>query len=410
MRRLFWKEWQERRIWLLLWALAEVGVGVFAHAQPPFGLFRNTSVWMLLPTALALLAGLGAYGSELTGGRAHFLYSRALSWKQVLLAKLLPGLSVLVAAPLITTGILRLCAHAPYTHFMTPANLFSGASWMVLFTGLAYFAGFGCSIVSSGMAGSILVLLGYSGAVFLVMVLHSKVFHYPPILLFLSLTLAPLLGGIIIARFGIMLSPGARVRRFALAVLIPLIIISTAGFLPAIRKTEHRFDQTVSNFPMQIVSRSGGSAFVMRWDSPSRHSYWVDLRHTRLLPLPDNQYFLAWSSNDCLITQTVDSNGKIADGCLLTWLDHGQLRHHRFEFGWPRHPYASPDGRKVLWALDEGLVVYDLPTDMSQSFPVGNISNDGADCWWQSDAVIGYLDPATGRPVLIRLAGQGRSE
>jgi len=406
MKQLLWKEWQERRIWLLLWAVAEVGVGVFAHTQSPFGSFEpNGSTWILLPGALALLAGLGAYGSELAGGRAAFLYTRALSWKQVLLAKLLPGVAVLVGAPFISACILRLSAHAPYTHFMTPVNLLSGALWMMSFTGMAFFAGFGCSIVLSGLAGSILVLFGFFGAVFLGSTLLAKVSGYPSEV-FLGYIVTPLLAVVVLARFGITLSPGARLRRFALAVLIPLIIISSAGFLPALRKNNRLAERIVS---VQIVSPSGESAFARRWYDAWK-GYWFDLRNKRLLPLPENQFFLAWASNECLITQTIDPvTGKISDGCLLTWLDHGQLRSHRFESGGTRHPYASPDGQKVLLLTGKDFCVFDLRTGTTQRFPVtwpnnSKASKEGADCWWQSNDVIGYTDPTTGQPVLKKLA------
>ena len=321
MRALLWKEWHERRYWLLLFALAEVGAGFFASAQSPFRWGQNASPWILLPVALALLAGLGTYGSELTGGRATFLYSRALCWKQVLLAKVLLGVSVLVAAPVLTALMLPRYVPAPYLPFMTPANLLLGALWVILLTGTAFFIGLGCSIVLAGLAGSILVLLGYLGLFLLISTLYQHLPGNPMLIHSIGFCCAPLLAAVVIARFGITLSPGARLRRFALVLFFPVVAGCLLELLPQARTFGEDPAQTAYNFT-PIMSPSGVYAYAVclgkdaKWlkvpfefyacglwsvKDANQPNYWVSIANKRcILPPTDpvslKQYFIGWST------------------------------------------------------------------------------------------------------------------
>ena len=429
MSALLWKEWQERRYWLLLFALAEVGTGVFTPAQSPFGWGQNTSGWGLLPVAVALLAGLGAYGSELTGGRATFLYSRAICWKQVLFAKLLLGVSVLAAAPVLTALILRLKAPAPYLPFMTPAHLLFGALWVILLTGTAFCVGLGCSIVLTGLAGSILVLLGYIGICFLLYALLPygvNLTGNQAFFLSIGCCYAPMLPAVVIARFGITLSPGERLCRSALLLPIPLI----AGFLLASLPQAAKFGadpaQTAYNFAASPLSPSGVYAYA-EWSGKDgrQHNYLVDIANKRCLLAPSNlvslgQAYAAWSPNDCLIAQamhpTKNTNGTVTavpSDYTFIWLQHGQLRSRSFTSAQLSYnqadPRASPDGTKVLLSLlyhdERKIVVCDLRTDTLQIIPIRWPKGSGynSPCWWQSDDVIGYISPYTGQRVLVKL-------
>lgn len=422
MRQLLWKEWQERRLWLLLWAVAEVGTGVIAQTQSPFGMQQSvwelTASWLPLPTVLALLAGLGAYGSELTGARASFLYSRALSWKQVLLAKVLLGLTAVVGAPLLTAVIQCLCAPAQYRPFMTPAHLLLGMLWVILLTGIAFFIGLGCSIVLPGLAGSALALLGYVGISYLAVSMVQLLGYRPQVLTMIFLVIfgaailaAPLLAAIVIARFGLTLSPGARVCRFTLLLIIPII----AGALLLLTSQQYQFGdqppQLSSVCAKSVMSPSGWSTYA-EWvvQNSTLQAYWVDLAGQRCLPLPSDQSFLAWTDNDCLLTKTdqqkTDLHGRAhresADDCTITWLKNGQLRSHHFAIGQAYYTLPSPDGAKILFLTGKDIVVYDLHTEKMQRFSVGWPKNY-CHCWWQTVDVIGYTDPYTGQRVLVKL-------
>ena len=165
MIRFFWKELHERWIWLTLWLLAVVAAAWLDKGQgfngEPF--VYNTS-WTMVPMGVALLAGLGAYGSELTGERATFLYSRPISWKQLLLVKVLLGLAVALLATTLGALAMRFTIPVEYLPFATPGKLALSSVEFAGITSIAYLVGLGCSIALPGLAGSILTLLiGFGG-------------------------------------------------------------------------------------------------------------------------------------------------------------------------------------------------------------------------------------------------------
>lgn len=123
MKRLLWKEWHERALWLTLWVLAVVVTTALGKGQSICGYSDMMSIWSAYALTFPFLAGLSAYGSELKGERVYFLYSRALSWKQVLAAKIIPGIVVALLAPLLGVLAVLLFIPAQYHPFMTPTNL-----------------------------------------------------------------------------------------------------------------------------------------------------------------------------------------------------------------------------------------------------------------------------------------------
>ena len=82
-----------------------------------------------------------------------FLFTRALSWQQVLLAKILLGMAVAVSMPLLAALVLRLTVAAPYQPFVTPVTLLQGAAMVMGYNFVAYLVGLGCSIVLPGWRG-----------------------------------------------------------------------------------------------------------------------------------------------------------------------------------------------------------------------------------------------------------------
>ena len=161
MRRLLWKEWQERRLWMALWVLIGVVTTVLGKGQRITNTYDIDMSWIMLTTAAAMLAGLGGYGSELHGERATFLYSRAITWKQILTAKLLLGVFNVVVSVIINAITGQLLLPVEYHPLVTPHSLVIGALIMAGFTGAVYLIGLACSTVLPGLAGSLLVLIGW---------------------------------------------------------------------------------------------------------------------------------------------------------------------------------------------------------------------------------------------------------
>ena len=141
MKRLFWKEWRERGLWFVLWTLSVVVLAALGESQQRGNQLTLMFPWILLPPLLALLAGLLGYGSELKGGRAAFLYSRAQLWKSLLFVKIISGLIVAVVS--VTLGALayRLTAPTVYLPLLTPEYLGKDAWATALITGSAYLFG-----------------------------------------------------------------------------------------------------------------------------------------------------------------------------------------------------------------------------------------------------------------------------
>lgn len=154
MAQLLWKEYREKRLWLLLVAGAVVFVVLMKSAYTFIGDWNpGRSLWDLLPCVLAILMGLSACSSELAGETASFLYSRPVSWKKLLLAKLAVGIGILAAAAIIGAIVYRVTCPAAYVRYATLGSLAQGVGEALLLTGLPYLVGFAMSVVLPGLLG-----------------------------------------------------------------------------------------------------------------------------------------------------------------------------------------------------------------------------------------------------------------
>ncbi len=234
MRRILWKEWRERWWWAVPWALAVLGVSLFAHGQVFCGESGvSITPWHALSWVPALLCGLAAYAPESRQARALFLFSRPAPWQLVLLGKVLFGLAVAVGVPLLAALCMKLGGPAPYRAFITPATALAGA-WTIIWPhSLIYLFGLACSTLLPGMAGGMLTLAGVvsllAGVVagLLDIVAPLLPLHYSNAVFYLLLTvglLAVLTAGVPLARFGLTLPVPARLTRFTLRLGLVLVV------------------------------------------------------------------------------------------------------------------------------------------------------------------------------------------
>ena len=157
MKRLLWKEFRERRWWALAWALAILGVSLFGRGQAFYGEQGMAfSPLLPIPFAIGLLIGAGAYAGELS--RSQALFSRPITPRALLTAKLLFAGMVCFGVPLLAAAIAWLAASDAVRHLMTPWTLLSGALGVAWLYGLCYLFGLTCSVVIPGYAGGILTL------------------------------------------------------------------------------------------------------------------------------------------------------------------------------------------------------------------------------------------------------------
>ena len=436
MTRLLWKEWQERRLWLGLWVLAVVGNVVFVHVPRPVTDWHYCAFdeWRL-PLLAALLAGLGAYGSELRGRRADFLYTRAHSWGQVLLAKLLLGAAAVATAALLGVVACRLTAPAAYLPFITPQHLLWVGWEIIEYTGLAFLLGTACSLVLPGLPGSLLMLLVVVGAAYLSDAVLGKMVggrydHWPSLV---SFALSMLLTGLLLARNGMTRPLGTRMRRFLLIFLVPALLSTVFVII------ETRHDPHIDRDWGFIESPSGANViakFTEDFRSQPDQLAWIHKAEQKVYPINFlNERFTywiqdsRWASGDYLFLQGRDKRMDRympTPQCVLLWWENGGLHHYNFSeqenacINTSRLPllFPAPDQRSLLIAGTAGILVFDRKTSTMRTIidvpeadqAYGKLDPSVPDlgapydrCWWQDADTIGYMHPVSGKRMLVRV-------
>ncbi|MHB9107866.1 MAG: ABC transporter permease [Armatimonadota bacterium] len=421
MRRLLWKEWQERGWWLLLWLLGMVVISALGLGFTPISV-SATSVWATLMPLLAVLSGLAGFGSELKGERALFLFSRAVSWKQVLAAKVLFGVIAALVISIISTAASALCCPEIYRSFITPASLGGELLVLAAITGIPYLIGLACSIVLPGLAGSVLVLLAgfglFAGAIYV----NSELHQQSTVFLQWALLLVPVTLTVVIARFGLTLSLRERITRAAVImvglVAVPLLLdISPLG--NALQK--RRFP----NHPYSAVSVSPSGQYqylqIGHYNiggTPGKNRYdhrWVAGGRRFDLPYPqdDDCYWRRWLDGDLLVVRT--NMGKVRPGTLSVtrWAESGpqtvSLRDLTQSYLRDETPMlVSPDRRRLLIVRGAYFQLFDLAANTAVIYNThaGALVDDpdntpapvlpDLQAWWDSDTVIGYQKPERG--------------
>jgi|GEM_PF-2111886 len=425
MRRLLWKEWQERRLWIALWVATGAALTALGKGQGVCNIAWMDSNWgMLIPLA-ALLAGLGGFGSELHRGRAAFLYSRAVTWKQILGAKLLLGLAAIIVSVIASAAAGRLLLPAEYHQLITPHSLLSGALVMAGFTAGAYLLGLAFSTVLPGVAGGLLVAVGWMAFISLLPLSGIK----EPVFSIILTLLAPLAAGLLIARFGVTLHAMARLRRFALVALAGLAAGVLLDFTPYAAELYKKLNAP-GNTPAEERFYNVNFSPDARYASAER--LFGNTTIPCLVRLSDGWFSFTdedfsgesyWLANNLLLTNKrgFTSEGKSARPELLLRQWHGdELQTYKIDHsGNLSNEYTalSPDSRYLLlWGYDE-LKLIDLATGQARTLAqadriklrILSRRNPGKQygfrqCWWQSNDEIGYLDPYTGERVLAPLS------
>ena len=155
MRRLLIKEL--RSAWWII-AMAYVIVLVLVLIGDPLT-FRGDSDsygWLVIPF---LILGLRAYSGELGANTVEFLYSRPIKWWQILLAKLIVGVTAVVSTVLLGLLLYVLTAPRYYMPFLHE-DVLKGLGEMTGILGVVFILGFAVSAMMPGIALSFIALLG----------------------------------------------------------------------------------------------------------------------------------------------------------------------------------------------------------------------------------------------------------
>jgi len=412
-------EWRERGLWFALWALSAVIIDVLGIGAGYGKGMVPVSTWVVLPMGFALLAGLMGYGSELKGERGTFLYSRALLWKSLLIAKVLPGIIVAVVSAILG-GLIWWQITAPdvYLPFITAVSLLTGMGCMILFTGVAYLLGVCCSIVLPGIAGSIICGLLFIGTSMVAVSLHEEFnAKIEPFIIPICMIGAPLIALVVIARFGVTLSATQRFIRFMLIV----ILIIGAGLLLDQTVLSVKFSKAFAsnedeNTASISLSPNGRMAFLQQYYPEGKvDTEWVNLetkQHGKL-PTTSNATF-SWSTIDCALIEMYEDED---DDMQLAYWPHGQLQTIKVKMSSSGSTLrTSPNGEHVMLMNRYDRIVKVANIRKGTIRTLVKFSNKDMEAmsmrgyirpvpiaWWQDNQTVGYIVPQTGKRVLVRI-------
>jgi hypothetical protein len=427
MRRLCWKELREQGLWFLLWLLALVTLAALGKADRYCWMDIGDTPWLLIPLALALLAGLLGYKSELAGGRASFLYSRAQLWKSLLFVKIITGIIVTLLAVGLSVLASRLCAPAAYRPFLTPAYLAASAIYMSAATGGAYLLGLCCSIVLPGLAGSIITLLFWLGMGLIIGNIQEMLApHANDYISSIGIFCAPFIALVVLARFGLTLSWKERAVRYVLVMEIVMIGCLVVNQLPPTQRVITRIfppsPRSASSLMSTIYFSPQGKYVII---SRNDIRLWVNLATGQRVLLPQNASFEKWLDDDCMICSVAGDKPEKSYSALAC-VDQGQIRltplagdMRTYTFrGRMQGAIPSPDGRYVILPSIDGKAarerlsvvnphtgarqeLLNLPYDFSQHR--SQQAELSSHYWWQDNQTVGYYDYLTNRRLLLKV-------
>jgi hypothetical protein len=429
MARLLWLEWRSKRVWALLLA-ASLLIPIFlghGYCYSFLGQPSGVTLWHFAAFIMAVLLGTATFGSELAEGTADFVCSRPISWKKMLLAKLLVGLGIVAAGALLAVVASALLRPERYAGFVTPLNLAAGVAYAARQLGIAYLIGAGCAVALPGVVGGILTVLAAGCGMMVYTLAIAALIHGDPpggeMIVYLWATGAALVT-VLAARSWLTLPTGARVGRYALVVLGAVVVGTPAVVLvrdPAVYPWQGGYLQRSS------ISPDGRYAFttVFRGHGPVRERgpYAVMLRLSDgaraevRLPAADGDdllrlvEFTHWTRSSaaffnlggrsvCIFRMYEDGTARLASVEVPGSLRHGSL-------------VPSPDGKLAIVPTRSELRVVDiegarlLKTTIA-GLPVADLEEanrtlpDSGAYWWQSNTEVGHVD-ARGQRRIVQI-------
>ncbi len=339
MRRLLTKELKEKRMWialLLVVLCAGTFLGLYALLFAGWVGWRMWEEQAMMPFVfLGLIAGLAAYSSELSRGRADFLMSRPVSWKKLLAAKVIAAIIGIVAAAALAGLAYWLALPSEFRAAVPLTRIGAGVVFLTVYCSIGYFVGMVFSNVLPGVFGSALVLaLVYFCGMSTVMsfdIHKSKTLFWPG----LAWVLAPIAATLVIARFGMTLQPMERLRRYGLACLIVVAIIAPLGFFiswPQELNDSYGDSRWVSSQTWEDIQRRfANRVFPSDQLEPMFEQYFYDCRVS-----PDGSYAVYRQSspeNGMMIVNLATGKARVENGLgkrggpgyYSTWLSNSSI-------------------------------------------------------------------------------------
>lgn len=402
MKRLLWKELREKWIWLAALVASTSGLVLFGDGYMFIG--HSQTGWTALSMLVALCLGASAYSGELAGGAADFVRSRPVSWKKLLLAKLIVGVGFVLVAVITAALVFRLVCPVEYLRFADPLHLMERALGIVVVMGLTYLCGVLVSVALPGVIGSLFVMVIVYMAAALEVSLSDQLGVKPAVLwsvyfMFVGAAVAVVL----ISRFGTTLPASVRLTRYLSIVGIFMLIglpldrylefdpfslprtvrswnLSPNGKFAALDRTQYRLGDTKGSYRSYLVRIFDGRkarTYRPKDSLASISSCWADGTFAVTSDLQEGHPTILWMGR-------MDTSGR--------------LRHFSVPF---QHSESSsvfltpsPGGKYIMlmtWINsnnDQRVTFVDVPNlRMLRQTIEGN---DMEERWWQSDTLVGY--------------------
>jgi ABC-type transport system involved in multi-copper enzyme maturation permease subunit len=229
MKRLFWKEFREKRLWIPVLSLIAIFIVVRGSAFTFIGHDNAFSKWLFLFFITAFLFGAGAFKGEIGTGSIDFLFSRPVSWKKFLAMKVLADLFIILIAVTIAAITYRIIRPEQYAAFTTLAHLAVGIGNGMIWFSIAYTLGLACSVIIPGALGGVLVMFAIMIIGMVWATVCNRVNWIDMNAAGFAVLLAPAIAMLVIVRFGLTLPVRPRINRYALT-LIAVMTVITVGF------------------------------------------------------------------------------------------------------------------------------------------------------------------------------------
>jgi hypothetical protein len=371
--------------------------------------------------------GAAAFTSELANKNADFLFSRAVRWWKLLLAKILAGLGMMLASAVIAAVVYRVLCPDQYVRFATLGGLGVGVLYGVVMMAIGYAMGLSCAAVLPGVSGSVLVaicLVMFSQALVILAKGWSDVIYFPYYYIY-AVYLGPPVAMVLIARSRLTRPVASRAVLFA-AVVVPIMF---AG-LVLDKLAPARYSLPIEAAAPNV---SPDAKYVVYWhaDGVAQITRMADSETRRLpiVPTDVGRYTFYWAGDSTLFFPVFDNHGYRLRTFRMG--RDGNLAERSIKIG-PEHQgyplvIPSPKGglAMVIWLSLSGRPFqpseYEQrsthtpgPEDMHSSVtgrvePVdvlggkslGVIARDAQWFWWQTNDSIGYLNKQGVRHVLL---------
>jgi len=446
MTRLIWKEFRERWVWALLWALAILGVSLLGQGQAFCGEREVLwHPWLWVPVTFAVLVGAGGYAGELVGDRATFTFSRPIDWRALLAAKLCFGAILAFGVPVLAALCFRLGSPAPFHALVTPAHVLAGVWAVGGKLAASYLFGLACSVVKPGLAGGVmtmttallaLLLLYIPLSVLLTMYYQTRPQAsllpggFSTTVLCLGAWGAALCAAAPLTRFGLTLGVDVRIKRFALTYGVGLLatlavaLLVPRGWMDTLLLRWSPIISYPSPHEKYALVCYGNKPFGVRKYSQQEYSTVIlGQHHAWIIRQADGASVMDMTVMEGDIKSSFGSWRWVTDECAYYYCQAIDIVHvdtrtvTRIPVSTSGDVLVSPDKTRLLFVaaptgigrqrLRYDLLVIDLATGRARGPLAVEVEPNpyGEQLWWQNDAEIGYQDKQ-GKCVTVKIPAE----